>query len=495
VPATFVSDTVAGAASVPTELLINGEWRPAASGETLLNVDPVTEEVIAEVACAGAEDVDAAVRAARAQFDGGEWSRLSGPERARLMLRLADLVERNTAELAEIQARENGVAPAAAAAFDVPGVIGSLRYFAGWADKITGTVIPTPGFMGRPTHSYTVREPIGVLAAIVPWNFPVVGFANKVAPALACGCTAVLKPAEEAQLAILYLGRLIEEAGFPPGVVNIVQGVGEIAGAALVRHPGVDKISFTGSPEVGREIQRAAAETFKRTTLELGGKSPQIVFADADVGAAIGSTAIGLFVNQGQVCAAASRVLVERSVYDEVVAGLSAAAGGVTLGDPHDPSVTMGPLISQKQLDRVLGYIDAGKAEGARLCVGGKRPDRLGYFVEPAIFADATNDMRIAREEIFGPVGTVIPFDSEDEAVALANDSVYGLTATIWTNDVSRAHRLVSKVQAGSVWVNGWGPSDPRLPWGGMKQSGFGRELGWAGIEDLTEEKVVTFVL
>ncbi|EIV92856.1 aldehyde dehydrogenase family protein [Frankia sp. QA3] len=481
--------------SLPTGILVGGEWREAASGQTLPDINPVTEEVLADVAAGGEADIDAAVRAARAQFDGGEWSRRSGADRGALLLRLADLIERDADRLARIQSLENGVPTAIARVSDVANAVQTLRYFAGWADKISGTVVPTSGFMGRPTHSYTVREPVGVVGAIIPWNAPLAGAVYKLCPALTVGCTVVLKPAEDALLTVLHLGTLIEEAGFPPGTVNIVPGLGEVAGAALVAHPGVDLISFTGSPDVGRVIQRSAAETFKRTTLELGGKSPQLVFADADIPAAVAGTAMGLFANQGQICAAATRILVERPVYEEFVAGLGAAAAGVRLGDPDAADVDMGPLINRSQLHRVLGYIEVGRMEGARLVAGGGRPEGAGYFVQPTIFADATNDMTIAREEIFGPVGTVIPFDDEAQAVAIGNDSIFGLTATVWTSDLSRAHRVAGRVRAGQVWVNAWGAFHPGLPWGGFKQSGVGRELGLSGLHELTEEKVVTVVL
>jgi betaine-aldehyde dehydrogenase len=340
-----------------------------------------------------------------------------------------------------------------------------------------------------------VREPVGVVGAIVPWNAPLMITAWKLAPALAAGCAVVLKPSEDAPLSSMRLAALIEEAGFPEGVVNVIPGLGEPAGAPLVRHPGVDKVSFTGSPEVGRDIAIACARDFRRVTLELGGKSPQIILDDADLEAAIGGTAIGLFANQGEICAAGTRVFVARALYDQVVEGLAEAARAVKLGDPLAEGTTMGALINRSQLERVTGYVEAGKQDGARLVTGGGRPGGKGYFVEPTIFADGNNDMKIAREEIFGPVGLVMPFDDPTEATRLANDTRYGLAAFIWTRDVSRAHELASQVKAGTVWVNGFGAPDARLPWGGVKTSGVGRELGYAGIEENTEEKVVTIVL
>jgi acyl-CoA reductase-like NAD-dependent aldehyde dehydrogenase len=481
--------------NVPTQLYIDGRWRDAVSGRTFEVIAPASEEVIAEVALADAPDVDLAVRAARAQLDDGEWSRTTGADRRRLITRLAELVERDSEKLSLLDAVDGGKPLFDAQVVDIASAIDTYHYFAGWADKIDGRAVEALPHMGHARHSYTRREPIGVVAGIVPWNAPTMITAWKLAPALAAGCTMVLKPPEDAPLTSQHLASLIEEAGFPPGVVNFVPGLGEGAGASLVRHPGVDKVSFTGSPEVGRDVAIACARDFRRVALELGGKSPQIILADADIEAAIAGTAMGLFANQGEVCAAGTRVFVDRRHYDDIVAGLAQAAGEVKLGDPLDASVTMGALINRTQLERVVGYVQAGKDEGARLVAGGGRPDRKGYFVEPTIFADGSNDMKIAREEIFGPVGLVMPFDDPTEVAALANDTQYGLAAFIWTRDISAAHELAARVKAGTVWVNGFGAPDARLPWGGRKTSGLGRELSWSGIESNTEEKVVTIVL
>jgi betaine-aldehyde dehydrogenase len=480
---------------VPTQLFINGKWQDAASGERFPVVAPFNEETLAEIAAAGEHDVDAAVGAARAQVDGGAWSRLTGAERRDLLLALAELVERDQDALCVLESLDVGKPAADPHHVDLPGTIDTLRYFAGWADKIDGRAVKASPHMGHARHSYTIREPLGVVAAIVPWNSPLMITAWKLGPALAAGNAVVVKPSEDAPLSNLHLAKLIEEAGFPPGVVNVLPGFGAAAGAPLVAHPGVDKVSFTGSPEVGRAIAIKCAEDFRGCSLELGGKSPQIILADADLEAAVAGTAMGLFANTGQVCAAGTRVFVHRSLYDDVVAGLAEAARNVRLGDPFDAQTTMGPLINAAQLDRVTGYVEKGLAEGARAVTGGERPDRPGYFVKPTIFADGNNEMAIAREEIFGPVGLVMAFDDPLEAARLANDTRYGLAAFIWTRDVSAAHELASQVKAGTVWVNGFGPPDARLPWGGMKTSGMGRELSYSGIEENTEEKTVTIVL
>lgn len=493
---TAVHETTAPALpdNTATGLFIDGTWRDASDGGTFVDLNPTTAQPLVEIVSGTAADVDTAVRAARAQLE-GEWGKTPGVVRGKLLNKIADLIERDGDLLARLEALDVGKPVGQPTMLDIPNAAATFRHFAGWADKIQGTTIPTAGYFGQPTHSYTVREPVGVIGAIVPWNTPLMIAAWKLAPALAAGNVLVVKPPEDAPLSILHLARLIDEAGVPSGVVNVVPGLGEVAGDALVAHPDVDKISFTGSPRVGRIIAKRAADTFKRTTLELGGKSPQIILADADLDAAINGTAMGLFFNQGQVCAAGTRVLVHKSLYSQVVEGLSAAAQAQVLGDPFDPATTMGALVNARQQESVLNYIEHGRTGGARVAAGGGRPDRDGFFVEPTIFADADNDMKIAQEEIFGPVGTVIPFESDDEAITIANGTAYGLAASIWTRDVSKAHGLAARVRSGAVWVNGWAAIDPALPWGGMKTSGTGRELGWAGIEANTEEKVVTVVL
>jgi acyl-CoA reductase-like NAD-dependent aldehyde dehydrogenase len=483
----------------PTGLLIDGEERDALSGERLDNINPATEAVLSQVASAGVEDVDLAVASSRAAFE-GPWRQMPARERGRLMVKLAGLVERDAAKLDLIRTLENGTPDGGP---EIPMTIDLFEYFGGWADKILGTVIPTGGVMDptapgaplRPSHVYSIREPIGVVASIVPWNAPLLVTAFKLAPILASGCTTVVKTSEDSMQAVLYLGRLIEEAGFPPGVVNIINGRGAVAGAALVGHPNVAHVSFTGSPATGHTIAQTAAKTLKGVTLELGGKNPQIIFADGDVQRAAVTSAIGVIANQGQVCLSGSRILVEASIYEQVVEMVAGVAQSIKVGDPFDPDTVMGALISKRHIERVMGYIEAGKSDGARLLTGGSRLDRPGYFVEPTFFADASNDMRIAREEIFGPVGTIIPFSSEEEAVAMSNDTEYGLSATVWTNDVGRAHRLAGQLEVGAVSVNTWAPLDARVPHGGVKGSGVGRENGLAAFEDLTELKTVTVAL
>jgi acyl-CoA reductase-like NAD-dependent aldehyde dehydrogenase len=477
------------------QMYVNGKWTDASSGDTYDVINPATEAVFSKIAAGAAQEVDAAVKAARAQFDGGEWSKLPGSQRARLLNRLADLLERDKEYLAKLESATVGKPLFEPTMLDIPMTIDTVRYFAGWADKIEGRTIPTAGVFGRPAFSYTVREPVGVIGAITPWNAPTMIAAWKFAPALAAGCTMVMKPSEESPVTTLHIAKLMEEAGIPAGVFNVVTGIGEVAGAALARHPGIDKISFTGSPEVGREIQKVAADGFKRVTLEMGGKTPHIVLADADLPSAIGGVAMGLFANSGQICAAGTRIFVHRSNYDKVLDGLAGAAAGVKQGDPFNPETNMGALVSKKQLDRVEGYVKLGVGEGAKVVAGGGRKEGKGYFFRPTILSGVKNEMRVAQEEIFGPVGAVMPFDDLDEAVRLANATRYGLSASVWTRDINAAHTIASKVRAGTVWINAWGAIDPRLPWGGFKTSGIGRELGYRGLEACLEEKVVSVVM
>ncbi len=475
--------------------LIDGRKQNASDGAFYDKFEPATGAVMARVAAGTSADVDAAVAAARAQFDSGEWSRLPSAARAKLLNTLADLLERDAEKFVDLLAREQGRPAMEMRLMDVPVSVDTLRYFAGWSDKLEGRQIPTAGFMGRATLNYTVREAVGVAALIVPWNAPLMIACWKLAPALAAGCTVVIKPSEDAPLAVAALVDLAREAGFPNGVLNLVHGVGADVGSTLVRHAGVDKISFTGSTEVGRRIAREAGPLFKRLTLELGGKAPQIVFEDADLQQAVAGTAMGLFINQGQTCAAGTRVLVQRSLYHRFVDTLAGAAHAVKLGDPLHPQTQMGPLISARHQKRVQAHIDAAVRDGARLVAGGEALPSQGYFVRPTIFADVRPDMAIAREEIFGPVGTVIPFDTEEEAIAIANDSVYGLSASLWTQNVSRAHRVAARLKVGAVAVNCWSPLDARLPWGGRKDSGVGRELSQSALDAYLEEKVVTLAL
>lgn len=477
---------------VRTGLYLEGDWADGGEG-TFASLNPATGEELAEISSAGRGDVDIAVAAARRALT-GDWAAVPPSGKGMLLHRLADLVERDAAKLARLESLEIGTPVGFVQGMFVPNLVGSLRYFAGWADKINGEALVNDGYFGAPTHAYTRRVPVGVIAAIVPWNAPLMILGWKLAPALASGNTVIVKPAEDASLSILHLAGLIEEAGFPTGTVQVLPGVGSVVGEALTTHPGVDKVSFTGSTAVGKRILRNSADGMKRTTLELGGKAPQIVFDDADLEAAVGGVAQGLFFNQGEVCAAGTRILVQRGVYDAVVDGLKSVAEAQVLGDPFDITTTMGPLISAAQRDRVLGYVSRGGSEGATLVTGGAAPERPGFFMQPTVFA-GTNDLTMAREEIFGPVGTVVAFDDDAEAVRLANDNPYGLSATVWTRDVSRAHTVSAQLQAGAIGVNGWSPLAPQLPWGGMKASGIGRELGYDGILADTETQTITVVL
>jgi len=489
------SDAEALARSLPAVPFVGGDWRPDATAQTFDVIDPVTEGTLTTITEADAAAVDAAVAAAHAALDGGEWGRLDGATRGQLLLALADLIEESAEDFANLESVDVGKPGFEPRVIDLPQTVATFRHFAGWADKLEGRTIPTPGYMGRSTLSYTVRQPIGVVAAITPWNSPTMIGAWKIAPALAAGCAVVLKPPEDAPLTSLLLAELVQRAGLPAGAFSVLPGRGVTTGNLLIEHPGIDKISFTGSPETGRVVAVAATDGFRPVTLELGGKSPQVVFADADLDAAADGVAVGIFANQGEVCAAGSRILVAREIHDEFVDRLVTRAAKVVLGDPFEAGTTMGALINAKQRDRVSRYVEIGREEGAQVVAGGGRPDRAGYFVEPTLFAGATNAMTIARQEIFGPVGTIIPFDDEEQAVAIANDSSYALAATLWTTDLSRAHRLALRVHAGAVAVNGWSPLDPRLPWGGSKLSGLGRELGRAGLDANTVEKTITVVL
>ncbi|AXA53619.1 aldehyde dehydrogenase family protein [Pseudomonas thivervalensis] len=473
---------------------IAGASFEASDGRRINLVNPVTEQVYGSCARGTAEDVDRAVGAARNQLERGAWRQLDGAQRARLLSKLADLVERDTDVLADMDADAIGRSPIEPRRLDVPNAVANLRASAGWANQLEGRTIPSGGYFGTQSLSYTVREPVGVVGAIVPWNSPLMITVWKLAALLAAGCTVVIKPSEETPQSALHLATLAQEAGFPDGVINVVTGYGNEVGRALCEHPHVDKISFTGSPEAGREIQRTAGVLFKRVALELGGKSPQIVFDDASFDDALFGCSLGLFANQGQVCAAGSRILVQRNLADRFAAALADAARAVKVGDPRQPGVQMGPVAKKTQLDRVNRYIQLGIDQGATLLAGGVSNPEQGWFVRPTIFANARNDMAIARDEIFGPVGTVITFDSEDEAIALANDSSYGLAATVWTSDLARAHRVAAAVKAGAVGINCWSPH-ANLPWGGVKASGIGREGGFSGALAYTEEKVITVLL
>jgi acyl-CoA reductase-like NAD-dependent aldehyde dehydrogenase len=473
--------------SLPRGLLIDGRWVPAKSGKTFETVNPATEEVLTTVAQGDAADVDQAVQVARKALEKGAWPRLGPHQRTRYLLKLAELVEANRAELATLISLDNGK-PLHEASAEVARTVEVFIYYAGWATKIYGETNPSEPDL----FNYTLRQPVGVCGQIIPWNGPLSMVAWKVAPALACGNTVILKPAEQAPLPALRFGQLTIEAGLPAGVVNIITGFGPTAGGSLVRHPGVDKIAFTGSTEVGKEILKLSAETLKRVSLELGGKSPNVVFADADLNLAVPGSAGGIFRNQGQVCSAGSRIFVQESIYDRFAEQLAENARRIRLGDPFDPQTTMGPLISADQYQRVIGYLESGKSEGAMPRTGAERgPQPHGYFVMPTVFTGVQNHMRIAREEIFGPVASLIRFKDEHDAVLQGNDTSYGLAAAVWTRDISRAHQIARALKTGTVWINSYGPIDPISPFGGYKQSGVGRELGRYALDLYTEVKSV----
>lgn len=473
------------------QLFIDGQWVDADSGKTFTTPNPATGEPLAEVAEADKSDIDKAVKAARRAFD-GKWSRMSARERGRLIYKLAQLIEERAKDLAALETADNGKPIRESLYVDLPQVAENFEYFAGWATKIEGETIPVPGKM----FNYTLREPVGVCGQIIPWNFPLLMAAWKLAPALAAGNTVVLKPAEQTPVTAMELGKLIAEAGFPEGVVNIVPGFGETAGAALASHPEINKVAFTGSTEVGKIIARAAAENLTKVSLELGGKAPNIVFADADIEQAVNGSMMGIFFNQGQVCCAGSRLFVEEGVRDQFLDRLKEKAAKITVGNPMDQGTMMGPQVSEEQLNRIKGYMDIGRNEGAKILAGGEPPKlegnfQKGYFFQPTILADVNNQMRVAQEEIFGPVVSVISFKDEDDLIKQANETIYGLSAGLWTKDITRAHRFAKEIKAGVVWINTFNMFNAASPFGGYKQSGYGREMGKHALELYTQVKSV----
>ena len=488
-----MSSAQAAEANTPRkyQLFIDGQWVDAESGRTFTTPNPATGETLAEVAEADKADIDKAVIAARRAFV-GKWSKLSARDRGRLLYKLAQLLEQHAKELAELETADNGKPIRESLYVDLPQVAENFEYFAGWATKIEGETIPVPGRM----FNYTLREPLGVCGQIIPWNFPLLMAAWKLAPALAAGNTIVLKPAEQTPVTAMELGKLIQEAGFPAGVVNIVPGFGETAGAALASHPGIDKVAFTGSTEVGKLIAKAAAENLTKVSLELGGKAPNIVFADADMEQAVNGAMMGIFYGQGQVCCAGSRLFVEEGVRDEFLDKLKVRAQRITVGDPMNQTTQMGPQVSEEQLNRIKSYMEIGRAEGATVLTGGEPPKlegafQKGYFFQPTIFTEVKNQMRVAQEEIFGPVVSVITFKDEDDLLKQANETIYGLSAGIWTRDITRAHRFAREVKAGVVWINTFNMFNAASPFGGYKQSGYGREMGKHALELYTQVKSV----
>ncbi|HKO42021.1 MAG TPA: betaine-aldehyde dehydrogenase [Pyrinomonadaceae bacterium] len=473
------------------QLLIDGQWVDAESGKTFTTPNPSTGETLAEVAEADKADIDKAVKAARKAFE-GKWSRMSARDRGRLMFKLAQLIEEKTEELAALETADNGKPIKESTYVDLPQVAENFEYFAGWATKIEGETIPVPGQM----FNYTLREPVGVCGQIIPWNFPLLMAAWKLGPALAAGNTVVLKPAEQTPVTAMELGKLIQEAGFPEGVVNIVPGYGETAGAALASHPGIDKVAFTGSTEVGKIIARAAADNLTKVSLELGGKAPNIVFADADIDQAVNGAMMGIFFNQGQVCCAGSRLFVQDEVKDEFLERLKEKSSKIVVGNPMDKATQMGPQVSEEQLNRIKGYVDIATKEGASVVTGGCPPQldpefQKGYFFQPTIFGEVNNKMRVAQEEIFGPVVSMISFKDEDDLIKQANETIYGLSAGIWTTNITRAHRFAKEIKAGVIWINTYNMFNAASPFGGYKQSGYGREMGKHALEMYTNVKSV----
>jgi phenylacetaldehyde dehydrogenase len=478
--------------ATPRKMLINGKWVDAVSGKTFPTYDPATGKEMARIAEGDAADVNLAVTAARNAFDKGPWRRMTASERGKLIWKLADLLEKNLEEFAQLESLDNGKPLTVARAADVPLAVDLFRYMAGWATKIEGNTIPlsVPYTPGARYLAYTLREPVGVVAQIIPWNFPLLMAAWKLGPALAAGCTVILKPAEQTPLSAIRLGELIMEAGFPEGVVNVVPGYGE-AGAALSAHNDVDKVAFTGSTEVGRLIVKAAAGNLKKVSLELGGKSPNVILKDADLKTAIPGAASAIFFNHGQCCCAGSRLYVEKPIFDEVVQGVAEHAKKIRLGPGMDPSTQMGPLVSDEQMARVTGYIDSGLNEGAKALVGGKRHGDKGYFVEPTVLVNTHEKMKCVSEEIFGPVVAAAPFDRTEELVERANNNPYGLAAAVWTKDISKAHEIAHDLRAGTVWINCYNIFDAAMPFGGYKESGWGREMGHDALELYTETKAI----
>lgn len=473
------------------QLFIDGKFVDAESGKTFKTPNPATGETFAEVAEADKADVDKAVAAARKAFE-GKWSKMSARDRGRMIYKLSQLVEAHAGELAELETSDNGKPIRESTYIDIPAVVENFEYFAGWSTKIEGETIPVPGQL----FNYTLREPVGVCGQIIPWNFPLMMAAWKLAPALAAGNTVVLKPAEQTPVTALELGKLIQEAGFPEGVVNIIPGFGETAGAALASHPGIDKIAFTGSTGIGKLIAKAAAENLTKVSLELGGKAPNVVFADADLDQAVSGAMMGIFFNQGQMCTAGSRVFVEEKVREEFLARFKEKADKIKVGDPMDQATLMGPQVSREQLDRIESYVGIAREEGATVFAGGEQSKlegafQNGYFFQPTIFSDVKNSMRVAQEEIFGPVSSVISFDNDDDLLRQANDTLYGLSAGIWTRDITRAHRFARAVKAGVVWINTYNMMNAASPFGGYKQSGYGREMGKHALELYTQVKSV----
>jgi len=473
------------------QLFIDGQFVDAESGKTFKTPNPATGETFAEVAEADKADVDKAVAAARKAFE-GKWSKMSARDRGRLLYKLSQLIEEHAGELAALETNDNGKPIKESTYIDLPGVVENFEYFAGWSTKIEGETIPVPGQM----FNYTLREPIGVCGQIIPWNFPLLMAAWKLAPALAAGNTVVLKPAEQTPVTAVELGKLIAEAGFPEGVVNIIPGFGETAGAALASHPGIDKIAFTGSTEIGKVIARTAADNLTKVSLELGGKAPNVIFADADLDQAVNGAMMGIFFNQGQVCCAGSRLFVEAKVKDEFLARFKEKADKIKVGDPMDKATLMGPQVSMEQLNKIKSYVGIAREEGATVFAGGQAPQlegafQNGYFFQPTIFSEVNNSMRVAQEEIFGPVTSVITFDNDDDLLRQANDTMYGLSAGIWTSNITRAHRFAKGVKAGVVWINTYNMFNAASPFGGYKQSGYGREMGKHALELYTQVKSV----